>query len=132
MSKPSDLIPELQGRFPLRVELQALTKDDFKEILLLPKNALITQYKELIKTEGVKLMFDDDAIDRISEIATEVNSKSENIGARRLHTIMECLLEDVSFSAPEIAGQEVNITKKYVDERLASIVEDRDLTRFIL
>jgi len=132
MSKPSDLIPELQGRFPLRVELQALTKDDFKEILTVPKNALIIQYKELIKTEDVKLVFDDDAIDRISEIATEVNSKSENIGARRLHTIMECLLEDVSFSAPEITGQEVNITKKYVDERLASIVEDRDLTRFIL
>ncbi len=132
MSKPSDLIPELQGRFPLRVELQALTKDDFKKILMVPKNALIIQYKELIKTEGVKLIFDDDAIDRISEIATEVNSKSENIGARRLHTIMECLLEDVSFSAPEISGQEVNITKKYVDERLASIVEDRDLTRFIL
>jgi ATP-dependent HslUV protease ATP-binding subunit HslU len=132
MSKPADLIPELQGRFPLRVELQALTKDDFKAILMLPKNALITQYKELIKTEDVKLLFDEDAIDRISEIATEVNSKSENIGARRLHTIMECLLEEVSFSAPEISGQEIRITKKYVDERLANIVEDRDLTRFIL
>ena len=132
MSKPSDLIPELQGRFPLRVALQALTKNDFKEILITPKNALITQYKELIKTEDVELLFDDEAIDRISEIATEVNSKTENIGARRLHTIMECLLEDISFSAPEIAGQEVKITKKYVDERLADIVEDRDLTRFIL
>jgi ATP-dependent HslUV protease ATP-binding subunit HslU len=132
MSKPSDLIPELQGRFPLRVELKALTKEDFKKILLLPKNALITQYKELIKTENVNLVFDDDAIERISEIATEVNSKSENIGARRLHTIMECLLEEVSFSAPEINGQEINITKDYVDERLSSIIEDRDLTRFIL
>ena len=131
-SKPSDLIPELQGRFPLRVELSALTKEDFVKILTQPKNALIRQYTELINTENVKLEFDEEAIDRISEIATEVNSRSENIGARRLHTIMECLLEEVSFNAPEIEGQTVNITKKYVDERLKDIIEDRDLTRFIL
>jgi ATP-dependent HslUV protease ATP-binding subunit HslU len=132
MSKPSDLIPELQGRFPLRVELQALTKEDFVKILTLPKNALIKQYSELIKTEAVELDFEEEAIQRISEIATDVNSKTENIGARRLHTIMECLLEEVSFTAPEIQGQTVNITKSYVDEKLAKIVEDRDLTRFIL
>jgi ATP-dependent HslUV protease ATP-binding subunit HslU len=132
MSKPSDLIPELQGRFPLRVELQALTKDDFRKILTQPKNALIIQYEELLKTEGVQLVFADDAIDRISEIATEVNSRTENIGARRLQTIMELLLEEVSFSAPEISGQTIQITRAYVDERLTNVVEDRDLTRFIL
>jgi len=132
MSKPADLIPELQGRFPLRVELQALTKEDFEKILTQPKNALITQYTELIKTEDVTLDFDESSIERISEIATDVNSKSENIGARRLHTIMECLLEEVSFSAPEIGGQVVKITREYVDEKLAGIVEDRDMTRFIL
>jgi ATP-dependent HslUV protease ATP-binding subunit HslU len=132
MSKPSDLIPELQGRFPLRVELQALSKDDFRKILTKPKNALIIQYAELIKTEDVSLEFDEGAIDRISEIATEVNSRSENIGARRLHTIMESLLEEVSFSAPELKGQSVKVTKAYVDERLNDIIEDRDLTRFIL
>ena len=132
MSKPADLIPELQGRFPLRVELQALTKEDFKKILTQPQNALIKQYTELIKTEDVSLEFDEEAIDRISELATEVNSKSENIGARRLHTIIECLLEEVSFSAPEIAGQTIKITRSYVDERLVDIVEDRDMTRFIL
>jgi ATP-dependent HslUV protease ATP-binding subunit HslU len=132
MSKPSDLIPELQGRFPLRVELQALTKEDFKSILTQPENALIRQYSELIKTEGVHLEFKEDAIDRISEIATEVNSTTENIGARRLHTIMENLLEEVSFNAPDLTGQTITITRKYVDERLAGLIEDRDLTRFIL
>ena len=132
MSKPSDLIPELQGRFPLRVELKALTKEDFTAILTLPKNALIRQYTELIKTEDVTLDFDEQAIDRISEIATDVNSQSENIGARRLYTIMECLLEDVSFNAPDIKGQTVHITRAYVDERLQDIIEDRDLTKYIL
>ncbi len=131
-SKPSDLIPELQGRFPLRVELSALTKEDFVKILTQPKNALIRQYTELINTENVKLEFDEEAIDRISEIATEVNSQSENIGARRLYTIMESLLEEVSFTAPEIEGQVIQVTKEYVDERLVKIIEDRDLTRFIL
>jgi ATP-dependent HslUV protease ATP-binding subunit HslU len=132
MSKPSDLIPELQGRFPLRVELTALGKDDFQKILTQPRNALITQYIELLRTEGVVLRFDDAAIVRICEIAGEVNSQTENIGARRLHTVMELLLEEVSFTAPEIAGQTIDITAEYVEERLRSVVENRDLSRFIL
>lgn len=132
MSKPSDLIPELQGRFPLRVELNALTKNDFKKILTQPKNALIKQYMELIKTEEVTLEFADAAIDRISEIATDVNSKTENIGARRLHTILELVLEEVSFNAPDIKGQTVSITPEYIDSKLTNLIEDRDLTRFIL
>jgi ATP-dependent HslUV protease ATP-binding subunit HslU len=132
MSKPSDLIPELQGRFPLRVELSALTKEDFVKILTQPRNALITQYTELLKTEGVTLDFTPPAIDRLAELATEVNSRSENIGARRLHTIMELLLEEVSFHAPEISGQTITITPGYVDEKLKNIVQDQDLTRYIL
>ncbi len=132
MSKPSDLIPELQGRFPLRVELSALTKEDFVKILTQPRNALITQYTELLKTEGVTLDFLPEAIDRLAELATDVNSRSENIGARRLHTIMELLLEEVSFHAPEIQGQTIRITRGYVDEKLSSVVEDQDLTRYIL
>ena len=132
MSKPSDLIPELQGRFPLRVELSALTKEDFIKILSQPKNALITQYKELLKTEGVTLDFTPEAIERLAELATEVNSRSENIGARRLHTIMELLLEEVSFHAPEISGQTIPITRDYVNEKLAGVVVDQDLARFIL
>jgi ATP-dependent HslUV protease ATP-binding subunit HslU len=132
MSKPSDLIPELQGRFPLRVELSALTKEDFVKILTQPRNALITQYTELLKTEGVTLEFLPEAIDRLAEIATEVNSRSENIGARRLHTIMELLLEEVSFHAPEIQGQSIRITRGYVDEKLKNVAEDQDLTRYIL
>ncbi|MBN1524446.1 MAG: ATP-dependent protease ATPase subunit HslU [Spirochaetales bacterium] len=132
MSKPSDLIPELQGRFPLRVELQALTSKDFQQILTQPKNALIRQYIELLKTEEVTLDFKDEAITRLSEIATDVNTKTENIGARRLHTIMESLLEDVSFHAPDMKGQTIEITRQYVDDRLNAIIEDRDVTRFIL
>jgi ATP-dependent HslUV protease ATP-binding subunit HslU len=132
MSKPSDLIPELQGRFPLRVELSALTKEDFVKILTQPRNALITQYTELLKTEGVTLEFKPEAIDRLAELATEVNSRSENIGARRLHTIMELLLEEVSFHAPEISGQSIAITSGYVNEKLANVVQDQDLTRYIL
>jgi ATP-dependent HslUV protease ATP-binding subunit HslU len=132
MSKPSDLIPELQGRFPLRVELSPLTKEDFVKILTQPRNALITQYTELLKTEGVTLEFKPEAIDRIAELATEVNSRSENIGARRLHTIMELLLEEVSFHAPEIRGQTIAITPGYVNEKLSGVVQDQDLTRFIL
>jgi ATP-dependent HslUV protease ATP-binding subunit HslU len=132
MSKPSDLIPELQGRFPLRVELQPLTGEDFVKILTQPRNALIKQYVELLRTEGVELDFGEDAILRIAEIASEVNSRSENIGARRLHTIMEALLEDVSFHASEIRGQTVQITREYVDTRLKDIMEDQDLSRFIL
>jgi ATP-dependent HslUV protease ATP-binding subunit HslU len=132
MSKPSDLIPELQGRFPLRVELSALGKDDFVKILTQPKNALITQYIELMKTEGVELVFEPEAIERLAELAAEVNSRSENIGARRLHTIMELLLEEASFSAPEIRGQTIRITRAYVDERLAGVVKDQDMSRYIL
>jgi ATP-dependent HslUV protease ATP-binding subunit HslU len=132
MSKPSDLIPELQGRFPLRVELSPLTKEDFVKILTQPKNALIIQYTELLKTEGVTLEFKPEAIDRLAEIATEVNSRSENIGARRLHTIMELLLEEVSFHAPEISGQTIAITREYVDEKMKNVIEDQDLTRYIL
>ena len=132
MSKPADLIPELQGRFPIRVELAALGSDDFKRILTQPRNALITQYTALLATEEVTLKFDDAAVDRISELATEVNRSTENIGARRLHTIMELLLEELSFSAPDLKGQSVTITPDYVNERLTRIIEDRDLTRYIL
>lgn len=132
MSKPSDLIPELQGRFPLRVELSALTKEDFVKILTQPRNALIIQYTELLRTEGVVLEFLPEAIDRLAEIATDVNSRSENIGARRLYTIMELLLEEVSFHAPEISGQTIRITRGYVDEKLKNVAEDQDLTRYIL
>ena len=132
MSKPSDLIPELQGRFPIRVELDDLGRDDFKRILTQPRNALITQYKALLATEDVTLIFTDDAVDRLSELAAEVNRTTENIGARRLHTIMELLLEDLSFNAPDLKGQTITITTGYVDERLVKVIEDRDLTRFIL
>ncbi len=132
MTKPSDLIPELQGRFPLRVELAALTGEDFRRILTQPENALIKQYTALLATEDVNLVFDEEAIERIAEIAVDVNSKTENIGARRLHTILELLLEDVSFNASEIQGQTVTVTKVYVDDKLKDIIQDRDLTRFIL
>jgi ATP-dependent HslUV protease ATP-binding subunit HslU len=132
ISKPSDLIPELQGRFPLRVELEDLGAEEFEKILTQPKNALTTQYIELLKTEGVKMIFTDEAIKRISEIAAEVNGKQENIGARRLHTILELLLEDISYNAPEMKGQEVTITREYVDERLSDVLEDQDLSQYIL
>ena len=132
VSKPSDLIPEFQGRFPLRVELESLHAAEFKRILLEPKNSLTKQYSALLQTEEVKIKFTDEAIDRMSFLAEELNSKMENIGARRLHTIMEMLLEDVSFNASDMKGQEVEIDTKYVDERLKSIVQDRDLSRYIL
>ena len=132
VSKPSDLIPELQGRFPLRVELDSLNADDFKRILLEPKNALTRQYIGLLSTENVTISFTDDAIDRMSFLAAEVNSRMENIGARRLHTVMEMLLEDVSFNASDMSGQSVEITTAYVDERLKGIVQDQDLSRYIL
>ncbi|MCL2791603.1 MAG: ATP-dependent protease ATPase subunit HslU [Spirochaetaceae bacterium] len=132
MSKPSDLIPELQGRFPIRVELEALSAEDFERILTQPENALIKQYKELLKTEEVILDFTDDAVKRLSYLAQEVNSKTENIGARRLHTVMEYLLEDVSFEANELAGQTIKITPAYIDEKLGNIIEDQDLSRYIL
>lgn len=132
MSKPSDLIPELQGRFPLRVELDALDAQDFIRILTQPDNALITQYTELLKTEGVTLDFTDEAIATLSSIAADVNSRTENIGARRLHTIMELLLEEVSFNAPDLSGQTIPITADYVKDRLDNVVEDQDLARYIL
>jgi len=132
MSKPSDLIPELQGRFPIRVELEKLTTKDFKRILSEPSNALLKQYRELLKTEGVEVTFTEEAIERIAEIAYEVNQETDNIGARRLHTIMEKLLEDLSFEAPNIQMGEVKITHQYVDEKLANIVKSKNLSQFIL
>ncbi len=132
LSKPSDLIPELQGRFPIRVELKALTKDDFVRILTEPKNALIKQYKALMATEGVNLEFTEDAIEEIARIAEEVNEKTENIGARRLHTILERIMEDYSFEAPDLKGQTIIIDKKVVQSKLEDIVQDEDLSKYIL
>ena len=132
ISKPSDLMPEFQGRFPIRVELRSLEPRDFVRILTEPKNALIAQYKELMKTEGVDLVFADDAIQEIARLTAEVNSETENIGARRLHTLLEKLLEDLSFSAHEKSGQTVRIDKTYVNQKLANIVSNTDLSRFIL
>ncbi|BDC95635.1 MULTISPECIES: ATP-dependent protease ATPase subunit HslU [Treponema] len=132
LSAPSDLIPELQGRFPLRVELESLTKSDFRRILLEPKNALTKQYTALLETEGVKISFTDDAIERMSFLAEDVNAKSENIGARRLHTIMEKVLEDISFDADEHSGETITVDAGYVDEKLTGVVQDQDLSRYIL
>lgn len=132
ISKPSDLIPELQGRFPLRVELNPLTKEDFVLILTQPKNALIKQYKALLETEGVHLTFQEDAIERIADYAEKVNEITENIGARRLHTLMEKLLEDISFNAPQMRNMEITIDAHYVEERLHRVVEDRDYSRYML
>jgi ATP-dependent HslUV protease ATP-binding subunit HslU len=132
MSKPSDLIPELQGRFPIRVELDKLSKDDFVRILKEPDQSLILQYKALLETEGISIEFTDDAIERIAEIATEVNQETDNIGARRLHTILERLLEELSYEAPEISPTHVEITRKYVDDKLGEISKNKDLSQFIL
>ncbi len=132
IAKPSDLIPELQGRFPIRVELDALGKDEFVRILTEPNNALTKQYVELMKTEGVEIVFKDEAIDELAAIAVSVNEKTENIGARRLHTALERLLEDVSFNAPDMQGIRVDIDRKYVRDKLAEIVKDEDLSRYIL
>jgi len=132
VNKPSDLIPELQGRFPIRVELLSLTKDDFARILTEPHGALTRQYEAMLLAEGVRLSFTTEAVLRIAEMACEVNDRTENIGARRLHTVMERLLDDLLFSAPEISGQEVVVTRPYVEERLAGIVKDADLSRYIL
>ena len=131
-AKPSDLIPELQGRFPIRVELKSLQKEDFQRILTEPKNALLKQYKALLATEGVSLEFADDAIDRLAQLACDVNAQTENIGARRLHTILEKLLEDLSFEAPELEKKEVRVDAAYVDKKLKDIARDRDLSQFIL
>lgn len=132
LAKPSDLIPELQGRFPIRVELASLTEADFVKILIEPNNALIKQYQALLATEGIQVVFSDDAIQRIAKIATEVNQDTENIGARRLHTILEKLLEDLSFEAPDINLEEIVITPTYVDDKLATIAKNRDLSQYIL
>ena len=132
MAKPSDLIPELQGRFPIRVELKSLRKEDFERILTEPQNALIKQYEALLATEGLTLSFKPDAISRIAELACDVNEQAEDIGARRLHTLLEKVLEDISFRAPELTDKDVVIDADYVNERLADIVINRDLSQFIL
>ena len=132
VSKPSDLIPELQGRFPIRVELEALTKDDFVRILTEPKNALIKQYTELMRTEDINLVFSPEAVEKIAETAAEVNSSTENIGARRLHTVLEKLLDEISFNAPDMKEKKIVIDEGYVEEKIADIVKDRDLSRYIL
>ncbi len=132
VSKPSDLIPELQGRFPIRVELISLHKDDFIRILTEPENALIKQYRALLETEGVEVEFTEDAVDEIAEIAEKVNEDAENIGARRLHTVMEKVMEEISFEAPNIKKKKILIDRKYVQKQLKDIIEDQDLSRFIL
>jgi ATP-dependent HslUV protease ATP-binding subunit HslU len=132
VSKPSDLIPEMQGRFPIRVELETLTKEDFIRILTEPKNALIKQYTALLATEGITLSFNGEAIAEIAEIATLVNQRTENIGARRLHTIMERLLDEISFDAPDRAEKKATLDAKYVREKLSEIIKDEDLSRYIL
>lgn len=132
IAKPSDLIPELQGRFPIRVELKKLSVDDFYKVLVEPDNALIKQYIALLETEGIQIEFSDEAIRRIAEVAFEVNQNTDNIGARRLHTILEKLLEDLSFEAPDITMEKVMITPQYVDEKLGKISKNKDLSEFIL
>jgi ATP-dependent HslUV protease ATP-binding subunit HslU len=132
VSKPSDLIPELQGRFPIRVELEALTIDDLKRILVQPKNSLIKQYQALLKTEGIELEFTDDAISRLAEMTAEINQSTENIGARRLHTLLEKLLEEISFLGSELEVKHQKIDVKYVDSRLSSLIKDQDLRQYVL
>jgi ATP-dependent HslUV protease ATP-binding subunit HslU len=132
ISKPSDLIPELQGRFPIRVELDSLTVDDFKRILTQPKNALITQYTALLDTEGVKVVIKEDAVDKIAEIAYAVNQADENIGARRLHSIVEKLFEEISYSAPELKGKTIVIDGEYVKAQLKELITGKDIGRFII
>jgi ATP-dependent HslUV protease ATP-binding subunit HslU len=131
-SKPSDLIPEMQGRFPIRVELQPLTADDFVRILTEPKNALTRQYAALLATDGVTIEWTADAIRELAEIAADVNRRTNDIGARRLHTVLERLLDDLLYNAPDIGTQTIPITPAYVRERLGALVADEDLTRFIL
>ncbi len=132
VAKPSDLIPELQGRFPIRVELEPLTRADFVRILSEPENALVRQYTELLQTEGVRLRFSPEAVEAVAEIASQVNQRTENIGARRLYTIMEKLLDEVSFQAPDLSGKEIVIDAEYVHARLAEVLKDEDLSRYIL
>jgi ATP-dependent HslUV protease ATP-binding subunit HslU len=132
VAKPADLIPEFQGRFPIRVELQALTKADFIRILTEPENALTKQYVALLETERVQLRFAHDAVAALAEIAAQVNARSENIGARRLHTVLERLLEELSFDAPELGGQAFDVDAEYVHKRLDPILKNEDLSRYIL
>ncbi len=132
VSKPSDMIPELQGRFPIRVELKSLTEADFIRILKEPKNALIKQYTALLETEGIRLTFTDDALEEVARIAAQVNESNENIGARRLHTVMEKLLDEISFEGPDLKKKTVKIDAAYVRQQLSEIVKDQDLTRYIL
>jgi ATP-dependent HslUV protease ATP-binding subunit HslU len=132
MSKPSDLIPELQGRFPIRVELDALKVEDFIRILTEPDASLCTQYRALLETEGVTLRFDESGVRRIAEVSHQVNERTENIGARRLHTVLERLLETISFEAADRSGVEVTVDSAYVEKHLGELVKDEDLTRYIL
>jgi ATP-dependent HslUV protease ATP-binding subunit HslU len=132
VSKPSDLIPELQGRFPIRVELHPLGKDEFVRILTEPRSALIKQYTALMQTEGIDLTFTEGAIHRVAELATIVNDRTENIGARRLHTVMEKLLDEISFEGPDLVNKRVTIDEAYVTKMLAEIVKNEDLSRYIL
>jgi ATP-dependent HslUV protease ATP-binding subunit HslU len=132
VSKPSDLIPELQGRFPIRVELHSLTVEDFIRILKEPKGALVKQYAALLETEGIKLSFTDDALEQIASFAAAVNEQTENIGARRLHTIMEKLLDEISFEGPDLKKKNVRLDGAYVQKQLADIVKNQDLSRYIL
>ena len=132
VSKPSDLIPELQGRFPIRVELESLTIDDLKRILVQPKNSLIKQYQALLATEGIRLTFTEDAIDRLAEMTEEINKTTENIGARRLHTLVEKLLEEISFLGSELEEKDQRIDAEYVDDRLGSLIQDQNLRQYIL
>jgi ATP-dependent HslUV protease ATP-binding subunit HslU len=132
VSKPSDLIPELQGRFPIRVELEALGRDEFVRILTEPQSALVKQYTALMDTEGIELIFTDGAVQQIANFATLVNERTENIGARRLHTVMEKLLDEISFEGPDLANKRVTIDEAYVTKMLADIVKNEDLSRYIL
>ena len=132
LAKPSDLIPELQGRLPIRVELKALSPDDFRRILSEPKASLCEQYQALLNIENIELAFTDDGIQQLAELAWQVNEGTENIGARRLHTVMERLLEDLSFNASDIGQNTVTIDRAYVDQQLAGLVSNNDLSRFIL
>ncbi|RQD76976.1 MAG: HslU--HslV peptidase ATPase subunit, partial [Halanaerobium sp. MSAO_Bac5] len=132
VSSPADLIPELQGRFPLRVNLNSLSRENFKDILLLPRNSLIKQYKALLETEGVEIEFSEEAVEEISNFAFDINEETENIGARRLHTIMEKLLEDLSFEAPGLEADKITIDVDYVHEKLQDVVADKDLSKYIL
>ena len=132
LAKPSDLLPELQGRLPIRVELNALNKDDFKRILKEPDNSLIKQYKALLKTENVNLEFTEDGIETLAKLSTEINSSVENIGARRLHTLMEKVLEEISFNASDKSGEKIIVNEDYIKKHLGDLVKDTDLSKFIL